>query len=224
MTEFKTPLTKISILPKIKQSNTLSKYRYHSREQSLLSKPAEKSHTTSKKISLLNKSTNKTALPNESFSGPLVRKTRQSQYVAKLRASARKTADFSIPVTDVIVGIPNLQQENSVSIVQTRKRRCTIRRANTGSTGGQLRDVLIKIETIRQQTRDLASAPKIDVEERKKRILEYIFEMMKIILDLPFNQVGFQIKGFETLGDILIEFKDYKSALIYYTRGVFFLL
>ena len=44
--------------------------------------------------------------------------------------------------------------------------------------------------------------------------------MMTVILGLPFNQVKFQIRAFEMLGDFFYYFKDYKLALLYYIKGV----
>jgi len=46
------------------------------------------------------------------------------------------------------------------------------------------------------------------------------YEMVKILMELPFNQVGFQLRGYKLLGDLFTFFRDYRIALLYYMQGV----
>ena len=59
-------------------------------------------------------------------------------------------------------------------------------------------------------------------EERKGKIINEFFEMMLRILRLPFDKSMLQLNGFELIGDILSEFRDYNAALFYYLKGVIF--
>ena len=102
-------------------------------------------------------------------------------------------------------------------------RRC-IRMHSSNYTFKKLRETLLTIEEIRQNIRESMISSKLDAIDRKNRVTKEFFHMMSYVISLPFNEGKFQIKGYEILGDIMIQFKNYKLAMVYYMKGVFNIL
>jgi len=152
------------------------------------------------------------------FSQMMQRDRKGSQYIKAQRKLSMKAPD-----------VFNKFLSDNIAFV-TRKRSTTIR-GNKGKSGkdeqllSKLRSighVFIMSEIARSQAREIAIQSKIELMDRKKRVILAFFESMNHVLDLPINIPNIQIKATELLGDILFEFKDYKNALFYYDKAVFF--
>ena len=85
-----------------------------------------------------------------------------------------------------------------------------------------LYEILLKAEEKRQKIRESIKILKSNQEKQKERIILRCFDMMSIILDLPFDRSKFQVKGFEIMGDIFEHFKDYMKSILYYIKGVIY--
>jgi len=61
----------------------------------------------------------------------------------------------------------------------------------------------------------------MELREKKHELVLLIFDLIKYIIDLPFSREALQLKGLESIGDLLVDIWDYDSALVYYFKGVF---
>lgn len=95
-----------------------------------------------------------------------------------------------------------------------------LRNFSTDYSFERLRDTLNNIEEVRQDVKESITSTKLSNEERVHRVIKGLFHMMVYVLELPFNKTKFEIKGYEMLGDMLVHFRSYKFALMYYMRGV----
>ncbi len=56
--------------------------------------------------------------------------------------------------------------------------------------------------------------------ERKRALVLSCFDIMRYVLDLPMSNEKLQLRAMELVGDMLVDFRDLKNALFYYTKGV----
>ncbi len=111
--------------------------------------------------------------------------------------------------------------------IDVRRRATTInlKRPRGGGDGGlgpfeAMKVSFFQAEAVRLKARDIASAAKMDRVERKHKLVLCCFDVMCHILDLPMSNEGLQLRATELIGDILVEFRDLRNALFYYTKGV----
>ncbi len=84
----------------------------------------------------------------------------------------------------------------------------------------QCKDAYLGFELARLQARDIVNSAKPGDEEKKRRLVKQFYEMMCFVLVLPFNTKKLHLAGIEMLGDLLMEYHDFRAALIYYQHGV----
>eukprot|EP00826_Nyctotherus_ovalis_P020565 TRINITY_DN16472_c0_g2_i1.p2 TRINITY_DN16472_c0_g2~~TRINITY_DN16472_c0_g2_i1.p2 ORF type:complete len:202 (-),score=6.22 TRINITY_DN16472_c0_g2_i1:176-781(-) len=91
----------------------------------------------------------------------------------------------------------------------------------TSSIIRKYKDTFINAEKSKSRAKSIATEKQLPIERRKQRLIHECFKLVQCILVLPLCKHTVAIKGLEFIGDILVEFKDHSSALIYYFKGVF---
>ena len=88
----------------------------------------------------------------------------------------------------------------------------------------KMQQVLENAEVSKVKAKEIVNEIRLCIEKRKHLLISECFNLIRYLLDFSFSRVEFQLKGFELLGDIMIEFRDYNNALLYYFKGVHILL
>lgn len=84
----------------------------------------------------------------------------------------------------------------------------------------QYRDTYVDFEAARLQLRDLVNSPKLCDDDKRRRIVRQFYDLMTLVLVFPFNTARLSLAGIELMGDVFAEYRDLRSALIYYMHGV----
>lgn len=92
--------------------------------------------------------------------------------------------------------------------------------ASARSERKEIQKVLLKAESIKARAKEIIVETRMCVDKRKHLLVNECFKLVAHLLELSFSKEIFQLKAFELLGDIMVEFRDYNSALLYYFKGV----
>eukprot|EP00826_Nyctotherus_ovalis_P020631 TRINITY_DN16498_c0_g1_i1.p1 TRINITY_DN16498_c0_g1~~TRINITY_DN16498_c0_g1_i1.p1 ORF type:complete len:218 (+),score=44.91 TRINITY_DN16498_c0_g1_i1:83-736(+) len=132
------------------------------------------------------------------------------------RRGAANSKDAKEPHMSSVLKILEQKSKNFHSPISPNRKlaKLKLRKGDAEISFEELYEILVSAEKIRQSVKKMVSVARVGIGEQKAAAGCY--EMVKTLLRLPFNRVGFQLKGYKLLGDLFVFFKDYRVALLYY--------
>jgi len=87
----------------------------------------------------------------------------------------------------------------------------------------EVQKIMLETENLRLKLKENALLSKNEGEIKKFNIIKDYFDTISCLMDMPFNTSLLQIKAYDVIGEILMIYKDFKNAAIYFFKGVFLL-
>lgn len=84
----------------------------------------------------------------------------------------------------------------------------------------EFQKLIDQLSILKNQAKEIIEMRKISIEERKILLMKKCYELICLIYkNKEFGNI--EIYGMELLGDILVEFRDFQSAILYFWKAVF---